>query len=95
MTEQETPPSAPATGTPGQPATGTPASGATPTKPTTTIEEALARIAELERHSKNKEEEASRHGKNLSAAEKELAAYKEQDRLAQEATLKIGDKFAG
>lgn len=93
MPEQETPPSAPATGTPGtQPATGTPASGATPTKPTTTIEEALARIAELERHSKNKEEEASRHGKNLTTAEKELAVYKEKERLAQEATLSEIDK---
>jgi chromosome segregation ATPase len=71
----------------GTPATGTTTSqGATPEKKQS-LEEALARIADLERHSKNKEEEAARHGKNLSAAEKELAAYKEKERQAQEAQL--------
>lgn len=86
MSEQETPP-APAIGTPGQPATGTPSTstGATPTKPS--IEELQARIAELEKHNFNKTEEASRHGKNLSEAQKKLAAYEEKERLAQEATL--------
>lgn len=71
------------------PATGImTASGATPPKQSaTTLEEALARIAELEHHSNNKSEEAARHGKNLSAAQKELDAYKEKERLAQEAAL--------
>jgi hypothetical protein len=89
-TTENTPSDASAT-----PALGTPANGTSPastvatttTKPTTTIEEALARIADLERHATNKTEEAARHGKNLSATEKELAAYKEKERLAQEATL--------
>ncbi|SRR6266550_2414836 len=86
MSEQETPP-APATGTPGTlPATGTPTSqGATPAKPS--VEELQVRIAELERHSTNKTEEASRHGKNLSEAQKKLAEYEEKERLAQEANL--------
>jgi hypothetical protein len=77
----------------GTPATGTASVGATPTKIiATTLEEALARIAELEKHANNKSEEAARHGKNLTAAEKELAAYKEKERLAQEATLSEIDK---
>lgn len=95
MTTENTPPSAPATGTPGTlPATGTPpaSAGATPTKPTTTIEEALARIAELERHASNKEEEASRHGKKLTDAEKKLAAYEQKEKLAQEAALSEVEK---
>lgn len=71
------------------PATG-PSTGAMPTK--TTLEEALARIADLERHSKNKEEEASRHGKNLTSVQKELDAYKEKERLAQEAALSEVEK---
>jgi hypothetical protein len=82
MSEQETPP-VPATGTPGTPpATGTPSTGAKPS-----VEELQVRIAELERHSTNKTEEASRHGKNLSEAQKKLAEYEEKERLAQEATL--------
>lgn len=76
-----TPPSDP------PPAMGTTSGGATPPKVPTTLEEALARIAELDRHASNKAEEAARHGKNLTAAEKELAAFKEKERLAQEATL--------
>jgi hypothetical protein len=77
----------------GTPATGTAPGGATPPKLiATTLEEALARIAELEKHANNKSEEAARHGKNLTAAEKELAAYKEKERLAHEATLSEIDK---
>lgn len=93
MAEDQTTPLAPATGTPGTPATGTPSStpstGATPTK---TVEELQARIAELERHATNKTEEAARHGKNLTAAEKELAAYKEKERIASEAALSEVEK---
>lgn len=70
------------------PATGTPTSGATPQKPpATTLEEALARIADLERHAANKEEQATRHGKALTAAEKRLADYEAKERAAQEAAL--------
>lgn len=53
----------------------------------------MERIAELERHASNKEQEAARHGKNLSTAEKELSAYKERDRLAQEAALSEAQKL--
>jgi len=86
MAEQETPPGG-ATLPNGQPATGTPtaSSGATPKTPS--VEELQVRIAELERHSTNKTEEASRHGKNLSEAQKKLAEYEEKERLAQEANL--------
>lgn len=88
MADEPITPPVPATGTPGTPppAIGTSPSstGATPTK---TLEELQARIAELERHSTNKEQEAARHGKNLTTAEKKLAEYEEKDRLAQEATL--------
>lgn len=80
----------PPTGTP--PATGTSSQGAMPTEKKQSLEEALERIAQLERHSKNKEEEAARHGKNLSSAEKELAAYKDKERQAQEAQLSEIDK---
>src|SRR5215471_12636167 len=90
MTTDPTTPPAPATGTPGQPATGTGSSGATPPKPS--IEELQARIADLERHATNKTEEAARHGKNLSAAEKRLAEYEEKERVAKEATLSEIDK---
>jgi hypothetical protein len=87
MADEPTTPSAPATGTPGTPAIGTPtaSSGATPKTPS--VEELQVRIAELERHSTNKTEEASRHGKNLSEAQKKLAEYEEKERLAQEANL--------
>lgn len=68
-----------------QPATGTQASGVTPTKPS--IEELQARIADLERHANNKTEEAGRHHKNLSEAQKKLAEYEEKERLAAEAQL--------
>lgn len=87
MSDEPTTPPTPATGTGGQPATGIQASGSAtqPTKPS--IEELQARISELERHSHNKTEEAARHGKNLSEAQKRLAEYEEKERLAQEANL--------
>lgn len=72
-------------------ATPTTSTGATPAK--MSLEEALAKIADLERHATNKSEEASRHGKNLSAAEKKLAAYEEKERLAQEAALTEAEKL--
>jgi len=88
MPDEPTTPPAPATGTPGSlPATGTPSTPSQGVTPAKIVEELQAKIAELERHSKNKEEEAARHGKNFTAAEKELAAYKEKDRLANEAAL--------
>ena len=85
----DTTPSSGAGATPatGSPSAGTPSGGATPPKSAATLEEALARIAELERHATNKAEEAARHGTKLTAAEKELAAYKEKERLAQEASM--------
>src|SRR6266571_1676382 len=65
----------------GSPATGTPASGgATPPKPAATLEEALARIAELEHAHKNASEERDRHRKKLSV-------YEEAEKKAQEARL--------
>lgn len=76
------------------PATGTPQNGATPNAKPTTIEEALARIEQLERHASNKEEQATRHGKALSTVEHELAAYKEKERLAEEARLPDAEKQA-
>jgi len=85
MSEQETA-SGGATPPNVQPANGNQVStGATPKTPS--IEELQARIADLERHSTNKTEEAARHGKNLSEAQKRLAEYEEKERLAQEATL--------
>jgi chromosome segregation ATPase len=72
----------------GSPVTGTTtADGVTPQKSSRTLEEALARIAELEHTVRNKTEENDRHSKNLSARDKELAAYKEKERQAQEAAL--------
>ena len=69
-----------ATPAPGSPATGTPAPGsATPPAASLTLEDALKRIAELEQHASNKDEEAKRHGSKLTAAEKELAAYKAKE----------------
>jgi hypothetical protein len=90
MTEQlpNDPSSVPgATPATGSPATGNTSVGATPTKTPTTLEEALAKLAELERHATNKEEQASRHGKDLTAAQKRLAEYEAKERQAQEATL--------
>lgn len=92
----ETPTSSGAGATPNSPdpgATPTASPGATPTKFPTTLEEAMARITELERHATNKSEEAARHGKSLTAAEKELAAYREKERLAQEAALSDAQKL--
>jgi hypothetical protein len=95
MAEEETSSGTSAMPTPDQPATGTTASqGATPpTKSLHELEEARARIAELEHSLKNKAEEASRHGKNLTTKEKELAAYQEKERLAQEAALSDAQKL--
>ncbi len=76
----------------GKPVTGTPSGGATPPKLASTLEEALARIAELERHAQNKEQEAARHGKNLSAAEKELAAYKSAEQAKKDAELSESER---
>jgi hypothetical protein len=76
-----------ATPNPGSPATGTPASGATPPAAALTLEDALKKIAELEQHAQNKTEEASRHGNRLTAAEKELAAYKAAEEAAKAAQM--------
>jgi len=57
----------------------------------------MKRIAELEAHAQNKTEEASRHGAKLTAAEKELAAYKaaeEAARAAQMSELEKAQKAA-
>ena len=87
-----------ATPNPGSPATGTPASpGATPAQATLTLEEALKRIHDLEQHAQNKTEEASRHGTRLTAAERELAAYKaaeEATKAAQMSELEKAQKQA-
>src|SRR5260370_217896 len=81
-------PGAGATPPPGSPATGTPASpGATPAQATLTLEEALKRIHDLEQHAQNKTEEASRHGTRLTAAERELAAYKAAEEAAKAAQM--------
>ena len=79
----------PETGT--TPATGTTSTtgGATPSgkQVALSLEEALAKIEELQRHAQNKTEEAARHGKSLSAAEKELAAYKAAEEAAKAAQM--------
>ncbi|HLZ64393.1 MAG TPA: hypothetical protein VKR06_46275 [Ktedonosporobacter sp.] len=83
MTNEDPSSGAGATPNPDQPVMGTPApAGATPTtKPaTTTLEEALARIAELEHSHKNAVEERDRHRKKLSG-------YEEAEKKAQEAQL--------
>ncbi len=80
------------TPTPGSPVTGTTSPGVTPQKSAATLEEALARIAELEHNVRNKTDENDRHSKNLSAREKELAVYKEKERQAQDAALSEVDK---
>ncbi len=65
----------------GKPVTGTPSGGATPPKNVAaTLEEALARIAELEHATKNATEERDRH-------RKKLTAYEEAEKKAQEAQL--------
>ena len=67
--------SATPSGSPSTPAMGT-STGATPTKPAMSLEDALARIADLEKHATNKEEEAKRHGKKLKAYEEAEEAQK-------------------
>ncbi len=87
---EPTNPSSGAGATPGtgSPATGTPApAGATPPAAALSLEEAMKRIAELELQASNKTEEATRHGAKLTAAEKELAAYKAAEATAQAAQL--------
>jgi len=61
----------------GTPATGsTASSGATPAKQATTLEEALAKIAELEHSHNNAREQANRQAQKLSAYEKQEEARK-------------------
>ncbi len=69
----------------GSPVTGTTSTGATPQKLATTLEEALARIAELEHSHKNATEERDRH-------RKKLTSYEEAERKQQEAALSEVDK---
>jgi hypothetical protein len=69
-------------------ATPTASTGATPTKPAMSLEDALARIADLEKHATNKEEEAKRHGKKLKAYEE----AEEQQRLAAMSDLEKANK---
>lgn len=72
------------------PVTGTPASsGETPQKPaTTTLEEALARIAELEHSHKNAREQADRQAKKLTAYEKAEQDKKDAELSELERTKK-------
>lgn len=64
--------------------TPTTSQGATPEKSTTpSLEEAMARLAEIERKHKNATEELDRHRKNA----KKLADYEEAERQAKEAQL--------
>lgn len=65
---------------PGLPATGTTPTGATPAGTASTLEEALARMKELERSLQNATEERDRHRKKLSR-------YEEAEKQAQEAQL--------
>src|SRR5690242_15523095 len=86
---QSATPSAPAP----TPATGTSQTGATPAKPTegaAELERDLARIAELEKHAANKEDEAKRHGKKLKAYEE----AEEQQKLAAMSELEKASKRA-
>jgi hypothetical protein len=88
MTNESTPSSGQgATQDAGSPATGTNASGSAtqPAKPAITLEDALARIAELEHAHRNATEERDRHRKKLSS-------YEEQERKAQEAALSEVEK---
>jgi len=80
-----------ATPEPATPVTGTTTSvSATPTKPT--IEELSAQIEELKRHAANKEEQANRHGKSLTAAEKKLAEYEAKEQAIRDAQLSEAEK---
>jgi hypothetical protein len=83
-----------ATPPPVTPANGTPpitSPGATPAK-IPTIEELSATIEELKRHAANKEEQANRHGKSLSAAEKKLAEYEAKEQAIRDAQLSEAEK---
>src|SRR6266702_641968 len=72
------------------PATGSsntaPGSATPPTKPSVSIEDALARIAELEHANKNATEERDRHRKKLST-------YEEAEKKAQDAQLSEVESF--
>jgi chromosome segregation ATPase len=95
MTDNTSSDGASATPAPGSLATSTTTSGgATPPKSPTTLEEALAELADIRRHATNKEEQATRHGKELTSAQKRLAEYEEKERLAQEAALTEQQKLA-
>ena len=76
----------------GSPETGTPASsGVTPQmKPTATLEEALAKIAELEHAHKNAREQADRQAKKLSTYEQ----AEEQAKLAALSEVEKANKRA-
>ena len=74
-----------ATPNPDPGATPTASPGVTPQKPATTLEEALARIAELEHANKNATEERDRHRKRLST-------YEDAEKKAQEAALSEVEK---
>lgn len=80
-----------ATPEPTTPATGTTPVSATPTK-IPTIEELSAQIEELKRHAANKEEQANRHGKSLTAAEKKLAEYEAKEQAIRDAQLSEAEK---
>jgi hypothetical protein len=81
--EPNTPPTPSVTpGTPGTtPVTGT-STGVTPTKPPTTLEEAIAKLADLEHSVSNKIEENDRKSKRIQEFE---AAQKKQEQAAAKA----------
>jgi hypothetical protein len=71
------------------PATGNPANvSETPQKPSVTLEEALARIAELEHSGKNAREQADRQAKKLAAYEKAEQEKKDAELSEIERTKK-------
>src|SRR5260221_3058184 len=75
-----------------QPAMGTASGGATPPKPSVTLEEALARIAELEHAQNNATGELKRHRENAkrlaeleqAESERQKAQRSQQERQTQE-----------
>jgi hypothetical protein len=86
MGEETTSSGAGATPLTGSPATGTAPAGATPKSTSlNTLEEALARIAELEHSHKNATEERDRQRKKLST-------YEEAEKKAQDAALSEVEK---
>lgn len=90
MPEDQTPPTPGVTpGTPGTPVTGT-SIGVTPPKSPTTLEEALAKLADLEHSNRNKTEENDRKSQKIQEFEaakqkqEQLAAKALEDRLKQQ-----------